>query len=98
MIDVFSLRKISFFKSTELLSMFDSVTEIDVRSSNDFFNRYGQGYDLQNAHWSTELLEHSCDQDLLDKVFERLISVPRPGRDGHLSFFLRNGRNYFFYH
>ena len=67
--------------------MFASVTEIDVRSSNDFFNRYGQGYDLQNIHWSTELLEHSCDQDLLDKVFERLISVPHPERGGPLSFF-----------
>ena len=88
MIDVFSLRQSSSSaKTTDLLSMFASVTEADVRSSNLFFNRYGQEYDLQNLHWSAELIENSCDQDLLDKVSERLISIPHPERGGPLSFF-----------
>ena len=88
MIDVFSLRQTSSStKTTDLLFMFASVTEADVRSSDLFFNRYGQEYDLQNLHWSAELIENSCDQDLFDKVSERLISIPHPERGEPLSFF-----------
>ena len=85
--DVFSLLKTSSSPPVNLLSLFAGVTEGDVRSSNEFYNKYGQDYDLQNLHWSAELLENSCDQDLLDKISERLISVPHLQRGGPLSFF-----------
>ena len=49
--------------------------------------RYGQDYGLQNLHWSAELLENSCDQEISDNVSERLISVYQSQRGGPLSFF-----------
>ena len=85
--DVFSLLKTSSSPPINLLSLFAGVTEADVRSSNEFYNKYGQDYDLKNLHWSAELLENSRDQDLLDKISERLISVPHFQRSGPLSFF-----------
>ena len=37
---IFSLRTTSSSKSTDLLSMFATITKSDVRSFNEFFNRY----------------------------------------------------------
>ena len=85
--DVFSLLKTSSSHPVNLLSLLARVTEVDVRSSNEFYMKYGQDYDPQNLHWSAELLGNSCDQDLLDKISERLISVSHLQRGSPLSFF-----------
>ena len=46
------------------LSLFSSLSEDEVRVSNQFYNSYGQGFDLQNLTWSAELLENAYEQDL----------------------------------
>ena len=87
MLDVFTLRDSSASSSKNLLSLFSSTTEDEVRASNKFYMQFGQDYDLQNLHWSSELLENSCEQDLLDKISEKLISVPDCEKGGPLFFF-----------
>ena len=87
MLDVFHLRSSVSSFSRDLLSFFSSLSEADIRTSNKFYNQFGQDYDLQNISWSAELLENSCEQDLLDKVSEKLMDVPEAEKGGPLSFY-----------
>ena len=81
MLDVFHLRSSISSSFRDLLSLFSSLSEADIRTSNKFYNQFGQDYDLQNFSWSAELLENSCEQDLLDKISEKLMmDVPEAER------------------
>ena len=61
MLDVFTLRNSSTSPWKDLLSLFSSTTEDEVRASNKFYMQFRQDYDLQNLHWSSELLKNFCD-------------------------------------
>ena len=87
MLDVFHLRSSVSSSSRDLLSLFSSLSEADIRTSNKFYNQFGQDYDLQKLSWSAELLENSCEQDLLDKISEKLMDVPEAEKGGLLSFY-----------
>ena len=76
MLDVFHLRYSVSSSSSDILSLFSSLSEADIRTSNKFYNQFGKDYDLQNLTCSAELLENSCEQDLLDKISEKLMNVP----------------------
>ena len=75
--------------SRGLLSLFFSLSEDDIRTSNKFYNHFGQDYDLQNLSWSAELLENSCEQDLLDKISEKPVDVPEAEKGGPLTFYYK---------
>jgi hypothetical protein len=53
------------------------------------FKRYhGQDYDLQDLQWSQELLENSCDEDLRNKIGEKLREIPSDEHGGALYYYL----------
>ena len=88
MLDVFHLRSSFSSSSRDLFSLFSSLSEADIRTSNKFYNHFGQDYDLQNLSWSAELLENSYEQDLLDNISEKLMmDVPEAEKGGPLSFY-----------
>jgi hypothetical protein len=56
----------------------------EVARSNQYYNQFGQSYDVQDLNWSQELLENSCDSTLRDKVMENLLLYPRNQHGGPL--------------
>lgn len=57
--------------------IFPSKKETKVRVSDRFYMKYIQVCNIQNLNWSAELLENFYEQDLLDKISEKLICVPK---------------------
>lgn len=63
----------------------------EVARSNEYYNKFGQDYDVQDLNWSQELLENSCDAALRDKVMENLALYPRPQHGGPLFYRIMMG-------
>eukprot|EP00957_Ditylum_brightwellii_P023596 1780784-Ditylum_brightwellii.AAC.1 len=42
-----------------LIVNYDSITEVQVASSVEFYREYGQEYDLENLDWSQTFLKNS---------------------------------------
>eukprot|EP00957_Ditylum_brightwellii_P165629 12608727-Ditylum_brightwellii.AAC.1 len=42
-----------------LIANYDSITEVQVASSVEFYREYGQEYDLENLDWSQTFLKNS---------------------------------------
>ena len=87
MINVFQLRSVSTSQSSDVFFLFSSISEDEVLDSNRFYNRFGQGFDLQNLTWSAELLKHSCEQVLLDHISEKFTNVPEAEKEYPLFFY-----------
>ena len=83
-IDGSQLKDVTF----DLFTCYDSVTESQIRASNNYWNTYGMSYDLQNLDWTNSLMDASMDEDLRNKVNERLVLIPEREHVGPLTFFL----------
>ena len=55
-------------KQKNLLTHYAKLELADVCKTVCFYHHYRQEYDLENLHWSQELLEESCEPSLCDKV------------------------------
>ena len=71
----------------DLLDHFQTLSEHEVRKSIRYFKRFGKHYVIQNLAWSADMLLKSCEQDLRDKVAERLMLVSEDEKGGPLTFF-----------
>ena len=71
----------------DLLDYFQTLSEHEVRTSIRYFKRFDKHYVIQNLAWSTDILLKSCEQDLRDKVAERLMLVLEDEKGGPLTFF-----------
>ena len=63
----------------------------EVAWSNNYYNKFGQDYDVQDLNWYQELLENSCDAALWDKVMENLALYPQPQHGGPLFYHIMMG-------
>eukprot|EP00957_Ditylum_brightwellii_P071224 5414135-Ditylum_brightwellii.AAC.1 len=55
-----------------LLADYDTITEVQVTKSVEFFSKYSQDYDLENLDWSQKFLGNLCSEALIHKVEERM--------------------------
>eukprot|EP00957_Ditylum_brightwellii_P097475 7423931-Ditylum_brightwellii.AAC.2 len=55
-----------------LLADYDTITNVQVTKSVEFFNKYGQDYDHENLDWAQKFLRNSCSKALIHKVEERM--------------------------
>ena len=83
-IDGSQLKDVTF----DLFTCYDSVTESQIRASNNYWNTYGMSYDLQNLDWTNSLMDASMEEDLRNKVNERIMLIPEREHGGPLTFFL----------
>ena len=71
-IDGSQLKDVTF----DLFTCYDSVTESQIRASNNYWNTYGMSYDLQNLDWTNSLMDASMEEDLRKKVNIKLMIIP----------------------
>jgi hypothetical protein len=71
-----------------LIDHFNEIFEHNVRHTVRFKRYNGQDYDLQDLQWSQELLENSCDEDLCNKIGEKLGDIPTDEHGGALYYYL----------
>eukprot|EP00957_Ditylum_brightwellii_P052103 3951567-Ditylum_brightwellii.AAC.1 len=55
-----------------LIANYDSITEVQVPNLVEFYQKYGQEYDLENLDWSQTFLKSLCLQALTHKVEEHM--------------------------